>query len=357
MNKIEKLKLLAFEKSDFDGFLITNEANLLYFTGVPGISGLLIPKNGENTIYVYGVNYEQARAEGKNFEVEMVKRSENIMEKIAVQIKKHKTKKIASDTLTSEGYSNLTKRLREKAKIKIQNELVWELRKIKGEEELKLMRKAGELTSKGMKTVYEVLRAGMKEYEVAAEMEYAMRKNGSWGTAFETIIVSGVRSAFPHGGCTDREIRKGDLIVVDMGATYKYYRSDITRTISAGKPTEKQERIYKIVKTAQEKAFNAIKSNAKIRDVDASARKVIEKAGYGECFVHSLGHGIGLEVHEPPILNPESKGKLKVGNVITNEPGIYIVGFGGIRIEDTVVVQKGKAEKLTKGPYTLQAER
>ncbi len=347
---------MAFEKKNFDGFLIFNEANLLYFTGFQGAFSLLIPKKGESTIYVYSVNYEQAKAEGKGFKVEQVKRNENWMKKVATQVEAFQIKKLAVDALSFENFRNLTKMLRDKVKLKTQGNLVWELRKVKDEEELELMRKAGELTSEGMKTAYEVIRPRIKEYEVAAEIEYVMRRKGSWGTAFDTIVASGDRSAFPHGGCTDRKIREGDLVVVDIGAVYRFYRSDMTRTLVAGKPSEKQRKVYETVKLAQEKAFQAIKPKAKAKEIDAIARKLIADAGYGEYFVHGLGHGVGLEVHEPPILNSESKDKLAVGNVVTNEPGIYIVGFGGIRIEDTVLVQAHKTEKLTKGPYSLEAE-
>ena len=357
LKRVEALRQLAFEKKGFDGFLIANEANLLYFTGFPGATYLLIPKTGESTIYVYGVNYEQAKAEGKSFKVELVKRGENLMEKIAAQVKDFKIKKLAVDMLSFENYRNLAKGLRGETRLKMQNKLVWELRKVKDEKELEFMRKAGELTSEGMKAAYETIRPGVREYEVAAEIEYAMRKTGSWGTAFETIVASSVRSAFPHGGCTDRKIQKGDLVVVDIGATYKYYRSDMTRTVTAGKPSAKQKKIYEVVRLAQEKASQAVKPKAKAKEVDVNARKVIEDAGYGEYFVHGLGHGVGLEVHEPPTLNQESKDRLRVGNVVTIEPGIYIVGFGGIRIEDTVLVRKRKAEKLTRGSYTLETEQ
>jgi Xaa-Pro aminopeptidase len=286
-----------------------------------------------------------------------MKRGQDLIAEVAKQVKASKVKKLAMDTLNSESYRSLAKELRGESKLKAQNSLVWELRKVKDEKELELMRKAGELTSEGMKVAYEVIKSGVKEYEVAGEIEYAMRKKSSWGTAFDTIMASGVRSAFPHGGCLDREIRQGDLVVVDIGATYQHYRSDMTRTLVAGKPSEKQKKIYEIVRLAQEKAFQAVKPKAEARDVDAMARKTIEDAGYGEYFVHGLGHGVGLEVHEQPTLSPESKDKLMIGNVVTIEPGIYIVGFGGFRIEDTVLVQKGKAEKFTKGPYTLEAEK
>lgn len=357
LKRVEALRRLAFQKKGFDGFLIANEANLLYFTGFPGTACLLIPKNDESIIYVYSVNYEQAKAEGKGFKVELVKGGEKLMEKIAAQVKDFKIKKLAVDTLNFENYRNLARGLRGETRLKMWNKLVWELRKVKDEKELELMRKAGELTSEGMKAAYKAIKPGIKEFEAATEIEYAMRRKGSWGVAFGTIVASGVRSAFPHGGCTVRKIQKGDLVVVDIGATYKYYRSDMTRTIVAGKPSAEQEKIYELVRLAQERAFQAVKPKAKAKDIDAIARKVIEDAGYGEYFVHGLGHGVGLEVHEPPTLNQESRDRLRVGNVVTIEPGIYIVDFGGIRIEDTVLVRKHKAEKLTRGSYTLEAEQ
>ncbi|MEM1552732.1 MAG: Xaa-Pro peptidase family protein [Candidatus Bathyarchaeia archaeon] len=355
MKRIDALKRKAFEEKGFDGFLITSEANMLYFAGFPGATCILFPKNGENMLYVYGVNYEQAKAEGKGFTVELVKRDENLAAKVAAKIKYLGIKKLAFDTLTYENYRGLAKFLRGKAKLKPQGQLVWELRKVKTIEEIELMRKAGELTCEGMRTAYEVIRPGIREYEAAAEIEYAMRKKGSWGTAFDTIVASGVRSAYPHGGCTDKIIREGDLVVVDIGASYRYYRSDMTRTLVAGKPSEKQKRLYEIIKTAQQKAVQTIKAKAKAKNIDTIARKVIEEAGYGEHFVHSLGHGVGLEVHEPPVLGQHSKDRLMIGNVVTVEPGIYIVGFGGIRIEDTVLVKEHGAEKLTDKWYTLEA--
>ncbi|MGQ9539269.1 MAG: M24 family metallopeptidase [Candidatus Bathycorpusculaceae bacterium] len=357
MKRISALKQKAFEEKGFDGFLIANEVNMLYFAGFPGAASLLIPRNGESVLYVYGVNYEQAKAEGKGFRVELVKRDENLAAKVAAQVKDFNIKKLAFDMLTFENYRSFAKELRGKARIKPQNKLVWELRKVKDSEELDLMRKAGQLTCEGMKTAYEFIRPGIKEYEAAAEIEYAMRKRGSWGTAFDTIVASGGRSAFPHGGCTDKEIREGDLVVIDIGAAYRYYRSDMTRTLVAGKPSEKQKKLYEIVKTAQQKAVQALKPKAKARDIDAVARKIIEAAGYGEHFVHGLGHGVGLEVHEPPALSQQSKDKLAIGNVVTVEPGIYLVGFGGIRIEDTVLVKERSREKFTDGFYAIEALR
>ncbi|MEM0313492.1 MAG: Xaa-Pro peptidase family protein [Candidatus Bathyarchaeia archaeon] len=352
--RIEALRQKCLDPEGFDGFLITNETNILYFTGSPGASCLLVPKQGESILYVYGVNYEQVKAEARGFRVELVKREENLMEKVAGFVMDLGIRKLAFDTLIVENYHTIAERLRDTAKLEPRGALVWSLRRIKAAEELELMRKAAELACEGMKTAREVLSPGMREYEVAAEIEYAMRRRGSWGTAFETIVASGVRSAYPHGGCVDRKIEAGDLVVIDIGASYCHYRSDMTRTFVAGEPSEKQKQIYDLVRTAQEKAIMSIKPGVKASDVDAAARTVIEKAGYGENFVHGLGHGVGLEVHEPPTLSPQSIDKLERGNVVTVEPGIYIVGFGGIRIEDMVLVNEFSAEKLTDDFYGLE---
>ncbi len=356
LKRIDALKQTGFKEGRFDGFLIFNSANLTYLTGFSGASALLIPKNGESRVYVYGVNYAQAEAELSEFTVELVKRGENLMSKIAKQAKASEIGKLAVDALNIESWRALAKALGGEKTLEVGNSFVRELRKVKDQTEIELMRKAAELTSEGMRVAYETVTAGVREYEVAAEIEYAMRKQGSSGTAFETIVASGACSAFPHGGCSDKIIRDGDLVVVDVGATYKFYRSDMTRTLVAGKPSDKQKKLYQIVKAAQEKAFEALKPNVKAKDVDAAARKVIADAGYGEYFVHNLGHGVGLEVHEPPTLSPESKDVLAVGNVVTAEPGIYLVGYGGVRIEDTMLVQKNGAEKLTNGLYALGKE-
>lgn len=357
MDRTRALIQKAFEEKGFDGFLIMNEANLLYFAGFQGATCLLIPRKGENTVFVYGVNYEQVKADGKRFKVELLKRGENLIAKVASQAKTFKISKLAADAISYESYRLLAKTLGRRTGLKVQGNLAWDLRKVKDEKELGLMRKAAELTSAGMQVAYETVKPGMKEIEVAAEIEYEMRRKGGWGTAFETIVSSGLRSAFPHGGCTSKEIRKGDLVVVDIGAKYHHYCSDMTRTLAAGKPSAKQKKLFEIVKLAEEKAFQAIKPKAKAKDIDAKARKVIRDAGYEEYFVHGLGHGVGLEVHEPPTLSQASKDTLMISNVVTNEPGIYIVGFGGIRIEDSVLVQERGSEKLTKGPYDLEPER
>jgi Xaa-Pro aminopeptidase len=364
VNRVDLLRRKAFEVKGFDGFLLTNEFNICYLTGCPGLTSLLIPRAGRTTVYAKGVNYQQAKVMTKGFDVQMLERGQNLIERVAKQVKGCRIKKLAFDAFSVDGYRELARRLRGISRLKGRGDLVAELRRVKDEVELELMRKAADLASMGMRVAYEVIRPGVKEYEVAAEVEYAMRRKGSWGTAFDSIVASGDRSAFPHGGggtllgggCTSRKIRNGDLVVVDMGAVYQHYRSDITRTLVAGKPSAKQKKLYEIVKAAHDTAFRTMKSGVKAEDVDEAARRVIADAGYGDFFVHDLGHGVGLEVHEGPTLSSISKDKLTAGNVVTDEPGIYLPGYGGVRVEDTVLVRKAKAEYLTKGPGGLGPE-
>jgi len=343
----------SLEKKELEGYIVTNESNILYFTDFLGEARLLIPRDGENRLYVYGVNYERARQTAKNCFVELVKWGEKAHLTVADHARNLNLRRLGFDAIDASVFLRLSRALKG-VKLDAQGKLIWELRKVKDEAELKRIRKASELTSEGMKTALETVKPGLREYEVAAEIEYAMRRAGSDGVAFDTIVASGVRSAFPHGGCTDRRILKGDLVVIDVGAKYRHYRSDLTRTVTAGKPSPRQTRIYEVVKDAQRRAFESLRAGVKACDVDAVARQIIERDGYGEFFVHGLGHGVGLDVHEPPGLNPENDEALKAGNVVTVEPGIYIVDFGGVRIEDTVLVHRNRAERLTEAPYNLE---
>ncbi len=343
----------SLEKEELDGYIIANESNILYFTDFQGEARLLMPTKGENCLYVYEVNYERAKQTAKNCSVELVKRGEKADLKIADHIKSLKLKRLGFDSINASTFLRLSKALKG-IRLEAKEKLTWELRKVKDEAELKCIRRACELTSEGMKTALETVKPGLREYEVAAEIEYAMRRKGSDGVAFDTIVASGLRSAFPHGGCTHRRIQRGDLVMIDIGAKYNHYRSDLTRTVTVGKPSPRQIRIYEVVRGAQKKACESLRADVKACDVDAAARQLIEREGYSEFFVHGLGHGVGLDVHEPPSLNPENDEPLKAGNVVTVEPGIYIVDFGGVRIEDTLLVHKNGAEKLTEAPYNLE---
>lgn len=347
MKRIDVLKQSAAKQNKPADFAIFNQTNLTYFTGFSGATALLIPEQGENILYVSGVNYEQAKAEVKGLSVQLLKRGENLMEKIA---KQSASKKFGVDALPFESWRALAKIVGREENLQPINEVIRELRSVKGTEEIRLIRQACKLAAVGMQVAKEIMWLGTKEKDAAAEIEYAMRKAGSDGVAFETIIASGPTSAFPHGSNLERTIRECDFVIVDLGATYKSYRSDITRTFIASKATSKQAKIYDTVKLAHEKALEVIKPKVAACEVDMTARHVIEEAGFGEFFVHNLGHGVGLEVHEAPVLSPDSTDILAAGNVVTDEPGVYVPGFGGVRIEDTILVNKDGAEILTVGP-------
>jgi len=345
----------SLEKEGFTGYLVAKEKNIFYFTGFLGGARLLIPRDGENILYVHAVNYESAKQTTKNCNVKLVKMGKDVDLMIANQIKNLKLKHVGFDELNTSIYLKLTKVLNDD-KLEARKKMVRDLREVKDKTEINYMRKAAEITSEGIEKAIETLRkiSGLREYEVAAEIEYSMRRLGSDGVAFDSIVTSGVRTAFPHGGCTDRKIRRGDLVIIDVGAKYKNYVSDLTRTVIVGKSSHKQIKIFEIVKEAQQRAFQNIQGGIKARTIDTIAREYIKNEGYGNYFVHNLGHGVGLDVHESPTLSPENEDILKAGNVVTVEPGVYITDFGGIRIEDTVLVHKNGAEKLTKSDYKLE---
>ncbi len=228
------------------------------------------------------------------------------------------------------------------------------LRTIKDESEIELIKKAVSISDQAFAEVISVIKAGMTEMEVAAELEYRMRKLGSERPAFATIVASGVRGSLPHGTASNKVIQEGELVTMDFGAVYQGYHSDITRTICVGKASQKQKELYHIVLDAQLNGLAAVCAGKKNNAVDMAARYVITQNGYAENFGHGLGHGVGLEIHEWPRLSPKAEPMvLENGIVVTVEPGIYIPEWGGIRIEDTVVVTSNGCNKLTQSTKKL----
>ena len=347
LNRVNKLKQLSAKLGKPLSTAVFNPYNIIYFTNFSGASALLIPEDDEPVLYVSGTNYQQAKAEVKGFNVEMIKRGENALQKIATQAPKGK---LTIDSLSIENWRTLAVEIGDEEKLEASSMLFRRLREVKDEEEVKLIREACRMADLGVEAAAETIRAGMTQTEIAAEAEYAMRSGGSDGVAFETIVSAGVHCAFPHGSTCDRTICDGDFVTVDLGAINQFYCSDITRTFIVGKATEKQKRIYTAVKAAHQKGYEKIAANVAANKVDWAAWRVIDKAGFGDFFVHNLGHGVGLEVHEAPVLGPESKDILQAGMVVTDEPGIYIPKYGGVRIEDTILVTEEGAVKLTDAP-------
>lgn len=356
LKSLEALKHKMTEENN-NGILVLNNPNLTYLTGISGSSALLVLKDKNCIIFSHDVNYDFVKTHSKDLFVERVEPNENIFNKIVKKAKTLKIKNLTLDSATVEIWNNLSKDLGKNIKLKVDKSSIQDLRKIKSDKEVNQIKKAAKATIKGMQVATETITPGIKESEVIAEIEYAIKKQGCFRNAFETIVASGKGSAFPHGNVSDKKISKGDIVIVDVGVKYNFYCSDMTRTFVAGIPSEKQKKIFQIVTNAQIKAMESIKEGINASYVDSVARKVIEKDGYGEYFVHSLGHGVGLEVHEKPFLSSKSKDKLASGNVVTVEPGIYLMNYGGVRIEDTVLVKKDGIEKLTDGIRNFRAEK
>ena len=219
--------------------------------------------------------------------------------------------------------------------------------------ELDLMLKAQAITDKAFSEVLTRIKPGMTELELQAELIYCMYKNGGTGLAFDPIVVSGPNTSLPHGVAGDRVIQAGDFVTMDFGASYKGYCSDMTRTVAVGFATDEMKKVYEVVLKAQESAIAATKAGVPGKEIDAVARKVITDAGYGENFGHGYGHSLGLEIHEAPNTNTSNPDPMPVGAVCSAEPGIYLPGKFGVRIEDVVIIKEDGCEDITKSPKHL----
>jgi len=342
------------ESSGLKCYLVTDVKNVYYLTGFLDIAdshlSLIIPVDSQPTLLTYSLSYVAASEKAEGCQVKQVDLGK-LPESTLKEVVSLRVEEAYFDKLDFKTYTGFKK---EGVDMKQELQPIWRLRSVKDECEVNYMRKAAELADVGLQAGLEAVKAEAFEYEIAAEAEYAMRKNGSEGTAFETVVASGPRSAFPHGVCSDRRIEIGDFVTLDLGAVYRGYRSDATRTTIVGEASKKQREIYDLVLRAHEEAFNYIRPETTGKAMDKVARKIITDAGYGEMFVHGLGHGVGLDIHEPPYLTPRSEDVLKVGNIVTDEPGIYVRGFGGVRIEDAVLVLEDGAERLTKTMRELE---
>jgi Xaa-Pro aminopeptidase len=255
--------------------------------------------------------------------------------------------------MTCDLFESLKSRLPLKASLEPVPGWVEELRMIKSLTEIARIRRSVETNSQAFEQAVTRVRIGMKEQDLAAELEYRMRRLGAEKPSFETIVAGGLRSALPHAQPTAAPLKPGELVVVDMGAIENGYCSDMTRMLFLGEPTMKVKRTYRAVLEAQLAAIDAVRPGVLCSRVDAAARNVLKACGLDQAFIHSTGHGLGLEIHEPPRIGKRDKTRLQPGMAITIEPGVYLEDFGGIRIEDTVVVTEKGCEILTSTSKTL----
>jgi Xaa-Pro aminopeptidase len=340
------------KKNKLDAFIVSKLNNVRYLSGYSGSNGLLIlapPKVYFLTDFRYTV---QARKEVKNCQVIIAER-DLLGELVHLPCFK---------TGARVGFEpgNVTVKILEKIRELLPNvtlvpveRIVESLSVVKDNSEINKIKKACKITDQALADILKLIKPGVKEKDIALDLSYRMIKLGAEGPSFDFIVASGQRSSMPHGRASDRRFKKGDFITLDIGCFSDGYASDLTRTYVLGKATPKQKKIYNIVFEAQEAAIAAAKPDLPAKELDMIAREIINKAGYGDNFGHGLGHGIGLLVHDEPTVSPRSTDILAVGNVITVEPGIYIPNWGGVRIEDDVLIVNGGCKVLTKSPKEL----
>lgn len=355
--RLARLRVLMAERQ-VEALLVTAAANRRYLSGFTGSAGVLFITPDDALLLTDFRYVEQAADQAPHFRVVPVTHT-TYGRTVAEEARKRGLKRIAFEPnhLTYAAYAAYRDALPEGIEfVPIGTDgmgLVERLRMVKDEEELERIRRAAAIADAAFAHILTVLRPGLTEREVAWELEAFMRRQGAEGAAFPIIVASGPRSALPHGVASDRVIGKGELVTLDFGAVYQGYCSDLTRTVAVGESPEELKKIYDIVREAQERGVAHVKAGMTGKEADALCRDVIAAAGYGEQFGHSTGHGIGLEVHEAPSLSARHEEPLPAGAVVTVEPGIYLPGVGGVRIEDDVVLTDAGCECLTRAPKDL----
>jgi len=335
-----------------DCLLVAFSPNLRYLSGFTGSSGALLILPGRSILFT-DPRYRIQAAQESTCKIRIAK-GPLVLDLLAT-LSKLGVKRIGYEParMTCDTFESLKSRLPLRASLEPVTGLVEELRMVKSAAELALIRRSVETNSRAFAQTIARVKPGIRERDLAAELEYRMRGGGAEKPAFETIVAAGVRSALPHAQPTAARLTPGDLVVVDMGAFQDGYASDMTRMLSVGAPSAKVKRMYRAVLEAQLAAIDAVRPGVTSVSVDAAARRVLAGFGLDHCFIHSTGHGLGLEIHEPPRLGKHDRHRLRPGMAITIEPGAYIEGFGGVRIEDTVVVTESGCEILTPTPKDL----
>lgn len=338
------------EDKNVDAILISNEYSLRYFTGFTGSTGIALAFADKRFFFTDFRYVTQAKIEVEPKGFTVVKAENTIIDTLAEYVKNSGLKKLGIEDLyvTVASYVNYKEKFGEIGFVTLGDTLN-KLRLIKTEDEINFIKKAVEIGDKVFEMILPEIKEGVIEKDLAALMEFHMKKLGGDGPSFETIVASNYRSALPHGVASEKAITPEGFVKFDFGVYYKGYVSDMTRTVYFGEnPSPKHLEIYNIVLEAQKMACKAVKAGISCSELDKIARDYISEKGYGDNFGHGLGHGIGLFIHEHPSVNGKSDVILEEGMVITIEPGIYIEGFGGVRIEDDVVVRKDCGEILNK---------
>ncbi len=328
--------------------LVTDAASWYYLTGFTGEAGALIVSRSGTALITDGRFTVQAKEETAG--IRIVGQRAGLFAAAGELLKAAGRGACGFDAsrITVAQLQDLRKSAGPRVRWTPAGDCVEPLRRRKGAEELAQMRRAAILAGEVAESAIRMLKPGVRECEVAAEIEYLMRSGGASGPAFETIVASGPRGAFPHARPTSKRLRKNELVVLDLGVILAHYCSDITRTVVVGRASARVRRWYRAVQEAQSAAIDAIHPGVRCGDVDAAARQVLTSYQLESFFVHSTGHGLGLQVHEEPRIAKGQEQRLEPGNVVTVEPGVYVPGVGGIRIEDDVAVLEKGREVLTR---------
>ncbi|WP_150270728.1 M24 family metallopeptidase [Paenibacillus tepidiphilus] len=343
--RISKLRTVLQEQG-LDAMLITSGINRRYLSGFTGSSGYVLVTGDESYLLTDFRYMTQAPEQAKGLKV--VEHGAKFIDTVRELLPVSGDLRIGfeQDDVTFSAYTAYAEALQPAVLVPV-SKAVENLRMFKDEEELAVMQRAADLADKTFRHILNVVKPGMTERDVDLEMEFFMRSHGATASSFDTIVASGERSAMPHGVASSRVIQGNELITFDFGALLDGYCSDLTRTIAVGTPDPKLKEIYDIVLEAQLHALANIKPGMTGRECDALTRDIITRYGYGEYFGHSTGHGLGMEVHEWPRLSKLSDDVMKPGMVVTVEPGIYLAGLGGVRIEDDIVITETGIQLLT----------
>ena len=331
---------------EMDALLICKRENVRYFSGFAGSAGVLVVTESQRKLFTDFRYIEQATETAPDFQV--VRSNKLPLDAAAEFLASPEYHRIGfeGEFLTVAEFNRLTDKISQE---RWSSASLDGLRAVKTSKEIEKITEAAMVTDVAFQKVLPLIRPGIKESDIAAALEYEMRKRGSEKPSFDTIVASGLRAALPHGVASDRTLAAGDFVVVDFGAVCEGYHSDMTRTVCVGTATERQRQVYDTVLRAQMTGLAAVRSGALCREVDQAGRKIIEEAGYGDYFGHGLGHCVGLAIHENPRLSMlAGEARLEAGMVVTVEPGIYLPGWGGVRIEDLIVVTEDGCRILSQ---------
>lgn len=335
-----------FAGDGLDALLVSNPLNVRYLSGFTGDNSLLL-LSPDRTVLLTDGRYRTQAAEETDCPAKIVQGP--LLDAAAKLFRRGSKFRLGFEAahVTVQKYNSFSSLLPAAVKLLPARDLIIEQRMVKSASEIEKIRRSAALTCKALSQALRSIRPGVKELEVAAEIDHRMRRLGAEAPAFETIVAFGERSAMPHARPGRKSLTAGEIVLIDMGAMLDGYASDMTRTLVAGRAGPKVRRLYKAVLEAQLTALAEVREGVTAAQVDRAARRPLRKAGLDGVFVHATGHGLGLEIHEPPRLGRKVATSLKAGMAITIEPGVYLQGFGGVRIEDTVVVTRNGCEILT----------